>query len=101
MEREQNPWESQHKRTTEEVKAKTTKKHWGSQQVPTVDHGVAKVRNIRSYKTALADSIQLPEGWQPDKAKLNVDVDPFKTIRFHTLENSEFYPNLRITYVLP
>ena len=26
-------------------------------QVPTVDHGVAKVRNIRSYKTALADSI--------------------------------------------
>ena len=53
-----------------------------SQQVPTVDHGVAKVRNIRSYKTALADSIQLPEGWQPDKAKLNVDVDPFLPTRY-------------------
>ncbi len=53
-----------------------------NQHVPTVDHGVAKVKNIRSYKTALADSIQLPAGWQPDKAKLNVDVDPFLPTRY-------------------
>ncbi len=49
---------------------------------PKVDHGVAKVRNIRAYKTAFADSVNLPQGWEPEKPKLAVENNPFLPTRY-------------------
>ena len=47
----------QHDRSGEVSRASTSTASLSvNQHVPTVDHGVAKVKNIRSYKTALADS---------------------------------------------
>jgi hypothetical protein len=49
---------------------------------PKVDHGVATVRNIRAYKTAFADSVNLPQGWEPDKPKLTLSNNPFLPTRY-------------------
>lgn len=54
-----------------------------------------------NHRTALEKNLSNNKSLHTFNIQPNVDVDPFKTIRFHTLENSEFYPNLRITYVLP
>jgi hypothetical protein len=54
-----------------------------------------------NHRSALEKALSNKKSLHTFNIQPNVDVDPFKTIRFHSLESSQFYPKLRITYVLP
>ena len=54
-----------------------------------------------NHRSALKKSLSENNSFHTFNIQPNVDVDPFKTIRFYGIENSQFYPKLRITYVLP
>ena len=54
-----------------------------------------------NHRSALKKSLLEKNSFHTFNIQPNVDVDPFKTIRFYGLENPLFHPKLRITYVLP
>lgn len=54
-----------------------------------------------NHRSALEKALSNKKSLHTFNIQPNVDVDPFKTIRFHNVESSQFYPKLRITYVLP
>ena len=54
-----------------------------------------------NHRSALNKSLLEKNSFHTFNIQPNVDVDPFKTIRFYGLENPLFHPKLRITYVLP
>jgi hypothetical protein len=54
-----------------------------------------------NHRSALEKALSNKKSLHTFNIQPNVDVDPFKTIRFHSVESSQFYPKLRITYVLP
>tara|TARA_B100001287_G_scaffold104152_1_gene87571 strand:- start:202 stop:1419 length:1218 start_codon:yes stop_codon:yes gene_type:complete len=54
-----------------------------------------------NHRSALKKSLSENNSFHTFNIQPNVDVDPFKIIRFYGIENSQFHPKLRITYVLP
>ena len=54
-----------------------------------------------NHRSALSKSLSEKKSLHSFNIQPNIDVDPFKTFKFYDAKNVEFYPKLRITYVLP
>ena len=54
-----------------------------------------------NHRSALSKSLSEKKSLHSFNIQPNIDVDPFKTLKFYDAKNVEFYPKLRITYVLP
>ena len=54
-----------------------------------------------NHRSALEKTLSNKNSLHTFNIQPNIDVDPFKIIRFYNIKSPQFYPNLRITYVVP